>query len=294
VAAILALVLVSALFAGCAPRDDTDAHSGDGGGELTVLADTDFLADIAQNVAGDRLNVAPVVPAGADPHSFEPTPKDASRLAKCDAVIINVTGLIPSVDELIASAGAADLVLVEAAAGLSGGEEDPHFWLDPVSVLAYVDNIATGLTVIDPEGAAAYQANAEQYAAQLRELDRWIAAQVETIPVDHRLLVTNHESFGRFAARYGFEVVGTVFPSATGEGSPSAQQLADLVGAIRATGAPAIFLETGSNTSMAEQVAREAGVTVVSGLCTHSLGEDVTSYLEMMRRNVDVIVEALR
>jgi ABC-type Zn uptake system ZnuABC Zn-binding protein ZnuA len=268
----------------------------DGGADQasSIIADTSFLADIAQNVAGDRFAVSSLVPAGADPHSFEPTPRDAERIAECRAVVRNVPGLIPVVDRLIEGAGGADMMVIEAAAGLPGADSDPHFWLDPLNVITYAENIADALTQMDSAGGAEYEANALAYADALRALDSWIVAQVETIPADRRLLVTNHESFGRFASRYGFEVVGTVFASISGEGSPSARQLADLVESIRTTGAPAIFLETGSNQDLARQVAEEAGVTVVTDLYTHSLGQGAASYLEMMRWDVTKIVEALR
>jgi ABC-type Zn uptake system ZnuABC Zn-binding protein ZnuA len=261
---------------------------------VEVVTDTSFLADIVQNVAGDRLFAASIVPSGADPHSFEPTPRDAQRISEARAVVINAAGLMPTVDSLLESALGPGTILIEAAAGLLTGDDDPHCWLDPLCVIAYADNIAQGLALVDPAGEAAFQANAKDYAESLRELDTWILAQVETVPAERRLLVTNHESLGRFAARYGFKIVGTIFPNATGEGSPSARQLAALVESIRATGAPAIFLETGSNTVLAEQVAAETGVKVVTDLYTHSLGEGAATYLEMMRWNVNSIVEALR
>jgi ABC-type Zn uptake system ZnuABC Zn-binding protein ZnuA len=287
------LLSLGSILYGCGGAGSTPSSSTEQG-QPVVLADTSFLADIAQNVAGDRLNVSSLVPLGADPHSFEPTPQDARRVAECHAFIINAAGLIPTVDDLIAGAGADDLLVIEASSGLAGASDDPHFWLDPLSVVTYVDNIATGLATIDPGGVDVFRANAEAYSAELRALDTWIVAQVATIPAERRLLVTNHESFGHFAARYGFEIVGTVFPTTTGEGSPSARQLADLIDEIRVAGAPAVFLETGSNADLADQVAEEAGIEVVTDLYTHSLGENASTYLDMMRWNVGLIVEALR
>ncbi len=281
--------------AGCA--NDGGGQVGGGGtadGKLSVLADTTFLADIVQNVAGERMTVSAIVPSGADPHSFEPTPKDAKRVVEAEGVVIGAPGLIPTVDELVSGAAESGVPVIDASAGLSGIDEDPHFWLDPLSVVASVDDIAEGLITIDPAGAEVYRANAAIYQSALRELDAWIVMQVDTIPAERRLLVTNHESFGRFTSRYGFDLVGTIFATTSGEGSPSARQLSDLIGAIRATGAPAIFLETGSNDSLAQQVARETGVKVVTDLYTHSLGENAATYLDMMRWNVQRIVEALR
>lgn len=260
----------------------------------SVVAETSYLADIVHNVAGDRMKVESLLPLGTDPHSFDPTPRDAAKISKARAIVINSPGFEPPVDTLIAGAGTEGLAVIDAAKGLAGENVDPHFWLDPVDVITYVENIREGLTAIDPEGADEYAANAVAYEQQLRALDSWTTGRVATIPASRRLLVTNHESFGHFAERYGFKVVGTVFPTAGGEGAPSAKALGTLIDDIRATGAPAIFLETGSNADLAEQVARETGVTVVTDLYTHSLAEDAPTYLDMMRWNVDHIVGALQ
>jgi manganese/iron transport system substrate-binding protein len=287
------MVLLWACLGGCAGSGG--AAPGEGApGRTDVLTDTSFLADIVQNVVGDRLTVSSLIPEGTDPHSFEPTPADARRVAESLAVVINVKGLLPAVDRLVAGVGAHDQPLIEAAAGIPGLDADPHCWLDPLLVVTYVKNIAGRFSSLEAENATIYQSNAATYEEQLRELDSWIKTQVATIPVERRLLVTDHEVLGRFATRYGFRIVGAIFPTTTGEGSPSARRLAELVAQIKATAAPAIFVERGSNTGLAEQVGREAGVRVITDLYTHSLGEGASSYIEMMRWNVNKIVEALR
>jgi ABC-type Zn uptake system ZnuABC Zn-binding protein ZnuA len=287
---VLALLaaLAAAIAAGCAPAAAPDSSV------LPVVAETTYLADIVQNVAGDRAQVESLVPEGADPHSFDPTPRDAAKVAKARAIVINSPGFEPPVDHLIAGAGSRDLEVIDASKGLSGANVDPHFWLDPSEVVTYVENIRAGLMTVDPAGAQQYAADATAYEQQLRELDSWIQAQVATIPASRRLLVTNHESLGRFAKRYGFRVVGTVFPSADSEGAPSAKALGSLIEDIRTSGAPAIFLETGSNRDLADQVARETGVAVITDLYTHSLAADADTYIDMMKWNVERIVEALR
>jgi ABC-type Zn uptake system ZnuABC Zn-binding protein ZnuA len=117
------------------------------------------------------------------------------------------------------------------------------------------------------------------------------------VPEARRLLVTNHESFGYFADRYGFQVVGTVIPSVSTGASPSAQQLARLVDRLKATHAPAIFLETGANPQLADQLAQEIGIKIVTDLYTHSVtesGGNAPTYIDMMRYNVQKIVDALK
>jgi ABC-type Zn uptake system ZnuABC Zn-binding protein ZnuA len=263
-------------------------------GSPPVVTETSFLADIAQNVAGDRLRVASIVPIGADPHSFDPSPREAVGLARARAVVIVSPGFEPPIDDLIAGAGSKDLLTIDVSAGLPGAAADPHYWLDPSKVVTYVENIKAGLAGIDPAGAATFAANAAAYQEKLRELDSWIAGRVTSIPPARRLLVTNHESFGRFAERYGFTVVGSILPSAETEAAPSAHKLADLVEAIRATGAPAIFLETGNLPDLAGQLAGETGIKVITDLYTHSLGAEAPTYIDMMHWNVDHIVEALQ
>ena len=127
-------------------------------------------------------------------------------------------------------------------------------------------------------------------------MDHWIADQIAQIPPDRRLLVTNHESFGYYADRYGLRVIGAVIPSVSTNAAASAQQLAQLADQIRATGAPAIFLETGANPQLAEQLAQETGVKVVTGLYSHSISAadgPAPSYLDLMRYNTEQIVSAL-
>ena len=265
-----------------------------------VLAVESFLADIAQNVAGDRLTVETLLPLGVDPHAYQPTPRDVAKVADSDVLIVNGAGIESYLDSLLANAGGQRLVIT-ASAGLTPRpdpqgehpEGDPHFWLDPNNVIAYVENIRNSLSQVDPDGASVYAANAAAYIEQLKALDQWITQQVATVQPARRLLVTNHESLGYFADRYGFTVVGAVIPSVSTDASPTAQQMAALIEQIKASGAPAIFLETGANPQLAQQIAAETGVKVVTDLYTHSLSAPdgpAPTYIDMMKYNVSQIV----
>jgi ABC-type Zn uptake system ZnuABC Zn-binding protein ZnuA len=308
----ITLGLLSLLLSACTPFGSTPVVDQ----SLQVVAAEAFLADIAQNVAGERLTIIPLIPAGVDPHTFTPTPQDLALITESDVLILNGAGLEEALLPALDNVDGKHLV-IEASAGLEsrpitgdaanghdvandshGHEEgDPHFWLDPNLAIYYVETIRSGLTQVDPAGAEIYAANATAYIAKLQTLDRWIREQIGTIPPDRRLLVTNHESFGYFADRYGLKVIGTLSTSVSAGAAPSAKQIAALVDQIRATGAPAIFLEQGVNPQLAEQVAAETGVQVVTGLYTHSLtasdGEAPT-YIQMLRFNVTQIVTALR
>ena len=300
-AALVAFVAV--IGSGCG-----GASGGSSSGALDVVASTSFLADIAQNVAGDRFQVRSLVPLGTDPHGFEPTPADLKDVAGADLVIANGAGLEGSLLTTLQNA-VGDVPVVDASSGLAtrtpqpgeptldAGEQDPHFWLDPELVKTYVENITAAFSGADPAGAAVYEANAAAYEKQLDEVDAWIEAQVEQIPEADRQLVTDHVSQGYFADRYGLIIVGTVLPSASTGDSPTARQLSDLTHRIEETGAKAIFVDAGGNPQLAEQIGAETETRVVTGLLDHSLTEadgPAPTYIDMMKYNTRLIAQALR
>ena len=286
------------LLAACQANVDPTPQSNGGTLEESgpkVLAVESFLADIAQSVAGERFDVEVLIPPGSDPHTFQPTPQDVTKIANSQVLIANGAGLEEWLREILDNAGGERLV-IEAAEGLSGNPSragDPHFWLDPNYVIHYAEEIRDGYIIVDPAGEAVYIQNTADYILQLEELDSWIAGQVEQIPSERRMLVTNHESFGYFADRYGFKIIGTIIPNVSTGSSPSAQQLVELIEAIEATGTAAIFLESGTNPELAEQVAREAGVKVIKDLLTHSVSPS-GGYIDMIKYNTLAIVEALK
>lgn len=294
---LILVFLLAGLLAGCASPAAQNKLP-------RVLVIESFLADITKNVAGDRLQVDSLIPASIDPHAFELTPRDAARIEESTVIISNGSGLETWLQPVLDNAGGQRL-LIEASAGLTPrqpddpahAEHDPHFWLNPQYVIHYVENIRDGLAAADPQGAPTYAQNAAAYIEALNALDRWIAQQIETIPPERRLLVTNHESFGYYADRYGLRVAGTILTSSSSSAAPSAEQLANLVNTIKTNGVPAIFLETGTNPQIADQIALETGAQVITGLMSHSLSATdgpAATYIAMMRYNTNLIVQALR
>ena len=175
------------------------------------------------------------------------------------------------------------------------GLEDPHFWFDPIRVKIVVNDIAARLSVLDPDGGSTYTANASAYNAKLDELHSWTEQQVEAVAEERRLLVTSHDSFGYFANLYHFEVVGVVL-STTTDVEPSAGDLAELVHEVEENNVPAVFGETTVSERLAKAVATESGAELVR-LYSGSLGpegSDAATYIEMVRTNVDLIVQALK
>lgn len=264
-----------------------------------ILTSTTVLADITRNIAGDRFQVESLLPIGSDPHSYQATPQDIARVSTSKLIILNganyeqfLTTLLQNADE--------QGTLIEASAGIDPRKDaqgiDPHMWLDPNIIITYVENIRNALIQLDPDGKAVYQSNGDIYIAELKDLDSWIAKQVQQVPTEKRLLVTNHEAFGYFAERYGFTVVGTVIESFSSDASPSAQQLAALIDQIRSSGAPAIFLDSSDNATLAQQIADETNVKVVTDLHLESLtdGAPAATYIDMMKYNVSQIVDALK
>jgi ABC-type Zn uptake system ZnuABC Zn-binding protein ZnuA len=286
----LVLLLVSAL-ASCSGTTTPD-----------ILTTTTILADVTHNIVGDRFSVGSLLPIGADPHSYQPTPQDTAKISKSKVLVINGAEYEHFLESLIENAGG-ERILVEASTGLrlitdpeSEHGVDPHLWLDPNNVISYVENIREGLTHFDPEGAQVYEANAHAYITQLQELDAWINGQIAEIEPQRRLLVTNHEALGYFAERYGFTVVGTVIESFSSSASPSAEQMAALIDQVKLHEAPAIFLDASDNPALAQQIAAETDVKVVTDLHLESLidGPPANTYIDMMKYNVAKIIEALK
>jgi zinc/manganese transport system substrate-binding protein len=275
-------------------------------GARKVMAVESFLADITQNIAGDRLTVDFLVPYGVDPHEFEPTPKDMAAVAESNLLIVNGGGIEGWLAEGLKNVGGSQIV-VTASAGLPSrptegasssapATVDPHFWMDPVLVKTYVANIVQGLIQLDPSGEAEYSNNAQIYSAKLDDLDGWVRSQVEQIPVGQRLLVTDHEDLGYFSDRYGFTIIGTLYPGTSPDAEPSASQFAELVQNVRSSGAKAVFLDVDSNTQLADQLSQETGIRVFADLYIHSLtpsGGAAPTYLTMIQYDVNTIVSAL-
>ena len=296
------LFILSIILAACAPSTPENTSST----PLKVVAVESFLADITRNVAGERVMVSSLVQEGMDPHTFEPTPRDIIMISESRLLIVNGAGLESWLDAML-DQKSIDIPVITASSGLTPRRPssaelvdepiDPHFWLDPTHVITYTQNIRDGLITMDPAGRDVYEMNAEAYITQLQDLDRWITTQVDQIAPEDRMLVTNHESFGYFADRYGFEIIGTIIPSVSSGSTPTALQLTGLIEKIQYAKVKAIFLEAGSNPELAQTIASETGVTIVTGLLTHSLtGPDgpADTYIDMMKYDTQLIVDALK
>lgn len=163
--------------------------------------------------------------------------------------------------------------------GHNHGEHNPHIWTSPIMAGDMTTEIAEELASVDESNAETYLANASTYVAELSLLDEWIAANIDTVPAEERLLVSNHDALTYYNHDYGITFVGSVMPSWDDNAEPSAAEIDALVAAIKESGAPAVFSETQLSPGTAEAIAQEAGVKIYSGdaaLYTDALGAEGT------------------
>lgn len=210
-----------------------------------------------------------------------------------DAVSANTDVFVAS-DHLAAGDDAGDAAGDEAA-------DDPHIWMDPTNVVAVVEALERELVPLVAD-ADLLSRSVEDYVADLEVLDADIATALDVIPVERRIMVTNHDSFAMFADRYDLAVVGTIIPSMTTSAEPSAAGLEALADTIREVGVPVVFAETTESARLADALASEVGEidgerVVVVELFSGGLGEPgsgAETYLAMMRLNAERIAAALR
>ncbi|MFO7943586.1 MAG: metal ABC transporter substrate-binding protein [Anaerolineales bacterium] len=328
------LVFLLSLFclSACAPAGTS--YRADVDGKLKVVATTTFVGDVVSRIGGEGIHLTVLLPYGANPHSFQPSPQDVAAVSQADVVFANGVGLEVFLEDLIENAGG-DAEVVHVSEGIDlrsfhsqteGGHDhgegedqahdegtshedegsdghyhdpggaDPHVWFDPTNVMVWVDNIQETLVRLDPANEDCYQENAQTYRAQLEDLDSWIQDQVSQIPQDNRYIVTDHTVFGYFAEEYGFQQVGAVIPSPTTEAQPSGKHLAELSDTIQEYAVKAIFVGKDFDPSLSQRIAEDTGVKLVQ-LYFGSLTEDdgpAGTYIEFMRYNVKMIVEVLR
>lgn len=258
------------------------------GGGLRVVVSLPLFADFARQAGGDLVEVTALIPPGADPETFEPTPDDIRSLSEADAVIINGRGLEASLERAIGSSVPSDTPVVRLADSLDG--ENPHFWLSVDNAAIYVRQIVDTLARVDPANAGRYQENGQAYADELASLGRELKEAVSSIPPERRKLVTAHDAFPYFADYLGLELIGFVSSSEAQE--PSPRDIQALLSDIREAKAPAVFSEPGFRDTVLKQVAEEAGVPVCL-LYSDALDDRVQTYVEMMRFNAAELVRCL-
>jgi zinc/manganese transport system substrate-binding protein len=311
-----------------APEQETTVAAG------TVVVTTNILGDVVENLVGDRAAVEVIMPPGADPHDFAPSARQAASMREADLLVVNGLGFEEGLLSAIEGAEEDGVVIFEATSAVATIEfddddghghddddghghddddghghddddghghthegEDPHVFTDPARMVDVVEELAEALAAnLEGLDDDAFRDRVDGYLQDLRDLDAEIEAMVAELPEDRRVLVTNHDAFGYFADRYGFEVLGVVIPGGSTLAEPSAADIAELARQVEAEGVPAVFAETSAPARLAEALAAEVGDVEVVELFSESLGAAGSggeTYLGMMRTNAERIVEAL-
>lgn len=289
------------LFPGCAPAAPERSEKQG----LRVVVTHSILGDWVETIGGDHVSVTTLVGPGGDAHTYEPTPRDGVALIRAELVFENGLGFEMWLDDLFAgSRSSAKRVVVTRALrprttphSEGNAEVDPHVWHNPRNAMEMIREVTRALSQADPRNSGEYEQREIHYLQELETLDAWIRQQVALLPLSRRQLFTTHDTFGYFAAEYGFQVHSILGSVSSEVAEPSAGEIAETIQRIRREQIPAVFTENIINPRLTEQVAREGGVSLVRSLYTDALGPPDSaggSYLKMMRFNVQTMVEALR
>ena len=288
----------------------------------TVVVTTTILGSVVGDILtcaiGTDSTMMVLMPIGADPHDFQPSSAQVAQMAQADLVVANglmlEEGLNDALDNL-ATEGVPILSIAELVDPLPFGDEDshddhgheeedsdqhdhgefdPHFWLD-------MDRVAQGAIAIGEalanQGGSTFDECGHSVAQSIRDAEAEVVTVLEAVSDENRVLLTDHDAFGYFAQRYGFQVVGVVIPGGSTLGEPNSEELADLVRIIRSEGITAIFGNTAASSDVLDILSSEVGgdVSVVE-LFVGSLGgpgSGAESYIEMMKSNASRISTAL-
>jgi zinc/manganese transport system substrate-binding protein len=269
--------------------------------KLKVVTSFSILADITQQIAGDKLELRNLVGADADAHVYQPSAEDAKAVFAADLIIANGLGFEPWLDRLMASSEAPG-TRIDASAGVlplmldEDGEKipDPHAWQNLANAEIYVQNIAKALSQADPNNAAHYNAGRDAYLAQIRSLLVEAKAGLGQLPPAQRTIITSHDAFAYLGQAYGLSFVAPQGLST--EDEPSAAEVAALIRQIRADGVKAVFVENIRDPRLIQQIANEAGAKVGGTLYSDALASEgpASTYLGMFKYNLDTLLAALK
>ena len=271
-------------------------------GMLQVVTSFYPLYFFAERIGGDKAVVTNIVPAGAEPHDYEPTAQDMARMEKSRLIVVNGGGLEAWSDRLAKNISAKNTTIVVAGEGLLTREmtedgavtTDPHIWLDPVLAKKMAERVALGFEAADSENAAFYRENASRLLEQLDDLDAAYRSGLHTCA--EKNIITSHAAFGYVAAEYGFNQVSIAGLSPDAEPSPS--ELARIAQFAKTNNVRYIFFESLVSPKLSQTIATEVGagtlvLNPIEGLSDEEIarGEE---YFSVMRENLVNLQTALR
>ncbi len=267
---------------------------------LKIVATATIMADMTKNIVGDQSVVHCIVPAGADPHVYDPTPADAKLIADADLIIQNGLTFEGWLSELISNSGTkAKVITLTEGVDVIGSldytnSNDPHAWMNAANALVYIKNIKDALVEINPKNEEVYNFNYGVYKQQIEQLDNYILKEIQKIPENRRILITSHDAFQYYGKKYGIRLEAIQGTSTEAEAQTS--DIIRLTKTIKENNIPAVFIESTINPKLLKGLAKENDIVVGGELFADSLGDEeseAATYLDMLRYNTDVIVAAL-
>ncbi|MFD1814470.1 metal ABC transporter substrate-binding protein [Rhodococcus gannanensis] len=294
IVAAAAAATVAAALTGCGQVLTSDDD------RPVVLTTFTVLADVASNVAGDRLAVQSITKPGAEIHGYEPTPGDMRRAASADMIVDNGLNLEAWFEQFVHELNRPRIVAsegvepIDIAADAYAGKPNPHAWMSPLNVQIYVDNLVAAFTDLDPDGAAEFAANGALYKQQLQQVQDEMTARLTALPERQRALVTCEGAFSYLARDVGL-TERYIWP-VNAEQQATPQQLTAAIEFVKANDVPAVFCESTVSDAPMQQVVSATGARFGGTLYVDSLSEadgPVPTYLDLIRHDADTIVAAL-
>ncbi|MDR6884177.1 metal ABC transporter substrate-binding protein [Bacillus sp. 3255] len=300
--------LTTLLLSGCGSNPASSS------GKLNVVTTFYPMYEFTKQVAGEHADVIALIPAGAEPHDWEPSAKDMERLKKADVFVYN--GVVEGwVEQALTSAENSKRVVVEASKGIElkeglpeeeehheeeahsehhdGEMLDPHVWLNPVLAQQEVESILTGLSQADPAHEADYRKNADVFIGKLKELDA--SYRTGLAQVKKKGFVTQHAAFSYLAQEYGLTQVPIAGLSPEEEPSPS--RMGDIIQFAKENQVKTIFFETLVDPKVAATIAKElhAKTDVLNPLegLTDEEKKQNLDYIGVMTNNLEALKKAL-
>lgn len=285
---IVLFVLMLALFAGGCSSTQTEQD------KLQVTASFYPMAEFARAIGGDRVQVTTLVPDGAEPHDWEPSPRDLTKIGRSQIFVYN--GLVePWAEQALQAVAERKVVSVQAGSGMyeNNGRQDPHVWISPKKAAVEVERITVAFCEADASNSAYYKENSRKYLLQLQELDRQMQEIAST--AQKKVFITSHAAFGHLAGDYGLRQLAVSGLSPQAEPTPA--DLQKLAGIVRQEQVEYIFFETLSDPRIAQVLAKETGVRTavldpLEGLSEEGRRENL-DYIKIMQRNIDNLRIAL-
>lgn len=274
---------------------------------IKVMTSFSILGDVTREIGGKEVQVSEIVGNNQDMHIYRITPQDAKRMQNAQLILLNGKGFEAA--EFVRAAKTAKVPVVFASDKIHSihhehnhdhehdhhehdhGDDDPHVWQDPVLMKQYTQNIANALIQIDPKNKDYYSGNLKKYQQKLDDLHKTAEQSFAAIPKDKRKVLTSHDSFAYFGARYQVKFLA---PQGVAEDSePSAKQMAEIIRTVKKENIRAVFIENISNPKLLNRLSKETGITVSGKLYSDALPEN-GSYVEMMKHNIETLSKAMK